>query len=329
MVYFKKIYNKILRKPSIVPYDIQLELTNICNMSCRMCSRHYLNIDARHIEIDTLKLIVDRLDKAEEIALNGLGEPFTHPHIFEAIKYCKLKGLKVKITTNGLLLNSDDIIEQVIASGLDSLSFSIDTIHPTKHPDAHNNIETLNNIKRILHAKETKKSSTPQITIQSVLFKDPLDVYDIIYWGAKHNVDRFNILRVDHYFDESLLRPNIQEEKEIFKQFKLLRNKYRIPINCVQDQIFLGLQGFLYKKFKFLLGLDTLCHRLLYYTYITMDGNVNPCWLLSNQIFGNILEQDIKTIWNGKGYKKFRSSHDQLEKMCTRCDYMRLKQMIS
>ena len=72
--------------------------------------------------------LIPLLDEAVSIGTRTLvitgGEPFIHPDLFEAVAAAKARGLAVNITTNGTLI--DKRWEELIASGVDSLSFSID-----------------------------------------------------------------------------------------------------------------------------------------------------------------------------------------------------------
>lgn len=320
---------KILHRPTRFPYFVQVDITNICNLGCTMCPVHYAGIEKTHIDYEIFKKIMDNLDGVKEIDLVGLGEPLCYPRIIDAIKYCKSKGMVVKITSNGLLLNNDDLIKKLILSGLDSISFSIESISDA-NPDkvAHRDSRVLSNIERLIKLKEDTNYSTPKISIQTVLFKNrEHDVYEVIKWGARHSVNRINVLRMQMYFNIDAQRPDSREEKVIFNEFAKLRKKYKVRIDCIQDQFFTGLKGFLYKYFKYFLRLDSFCIRLIDFPVISQKGDMVPCCVLSNYKFGNILEERIEDIWHSEKFNKFRKDHNQVE-ICSKCDCWRIKQLI-
>lgn len=320
---------KIMHKPSKLPYSVQLDVTSYCNLKCDMCCRNFVGMKSSHIGLDKFKTIVNRLSGVREISLVGLGEPFAYPRIYEAIEFCKSRGLHVKTTTNGYLLNTDSKINKAILSGLDAISFSLDSCHnidTSQNGSTDNNI--LTNIKRLIEMKNELGISTPKVTIQSVLFKDKeQDIYDIIKWSAENGVDRVNVLRLDLYFDTSLKRPNPREERLIFRELSRLRNIYNIRIDCLQDQFFTGLKGFLYKHLKFLLRLDSCCIRLLDYPQINQQGDMIPCCVLPKQTFGNIIEKNIKDVWHSNEFLNFRKVHN-LMKICSKCDSWKLQQLL-
>jgi len=319
---------KLLHKPSRFPYSIQLDITSFCNLKCRMCCRNFIGQDPSHIDFITFQGIVDRLEGVKEVSLVGLGEPLTYPKIFEAIEYCKSMGLHVKTTSNGLLLNTKQKARDIILSGLDSISFSIDSCHNINPAEDDKNRKALKNIKKLMDVKLELGIPTPKITLQSVLFKDhERDIYDIIEWGASNEVNRINVLRLDLYFDTGLKRPDIKEERAFFKELSRLRKIYQIRIDCLQDQYFTGPKAFLYKHFKRFLRLDSCCIRLLDYPQIDQQGNLIPCCVLPGQKFGNIFESDLTDIWHGERLNHFRKDNHVLE-VCSKCDSWKLKQLV-
>jgi len=166
------------------------------------------------------------------------------------------------------------------------------------------------------------------VVLQPILFKDNVqDVFDIIRWAGMNGIDRINVVRVDLRFVPDMKRPSISEEKKIFKEFGKLRKRYHIRVDCLQDQIFDGLPGFIYKYTKRLLRLDTWCYRFQDFIYVNVDGHVHPCCLSEEQVMGNLLEQDIEEIWHGERFKYLRKNQEMFS-YCKECDFLRLKQVV-
>ena len=77
--------------------DLCFEIIQTCPNNCLFCSSCSSLDKLKMIDIEVFKKVIDHLVKKggiEEISLSG-GEPLLHPYIFEMIKYCKEKGLKV------------------------------------------------------------------------------------------------------------------------------------------------------------------------------------------------------------------------------------------
>ena len=321
------IIRKLMHIPERVPRFVQIDFTTICNINCSMCPRKSLNLEYTHLEMDIFKKIVDRLNGAKTITLVGYGEPLTHPELFEAIRYCKDKGFKTQITTNGLLLDTGEKIINLIKTGLDSISVSMETLKGI-HSEGHANEKTVKNVEHLLEIKKKIGAKNPDVTIQPVLFSNNIqNIYEIIEWCAWQGIKRVNIPRVDILFNRNLKRPTVAEEKEIFKEFAKLRNKCRIRVDYVQDQIFDGILGFLYKHFKWLLRLDHYCYKFQDFSFIRKDGSVYPCCSsLPEMKMGNIFESSLEEIFHNEKYNYLRHNMDKFT-LCLRCDSFRLIQI--
>lgn len=101
---------KIFHIPEKVPMFASISFSNLCNLSCKMCARNYIDPERRHMEWEDFTQIVDKLDGVKQISLAGLGESLTHPRFFDAVAHCKAKGFKTQLTTNGLLLSKPGMI---------------------------------------------------------------------------------------------------------------------------------------------------------------------------------------------------------------------------
>lgn len=99
-----------------------------CNLRCSFC-----DLWDNHEQMDVPGRLLPLLDEAVAIGTRVLvitgGEPFLHPDLFLAVREAKARGLAVNITTNGLLV--DRRWEELRASGLDSLSVSLDGLEET------------------------------------------------------------------------------------------------------------------------------------------------------------------------------------------------------
>ena len=82
--------------------------------------------DRGTMEMSLYRKIIDEARAfAFDINLAHRGESLLHPHLIEAIRYAKSQGLYTRLHTNGSLL-TEDLSREIIASGLDRLSFSFD-----------------------------------------------------------------------------------------------------------------------------------------------------------------------------------------------------------
>lgn len=84
--------------------DLCFEIIQACPNNCLFCSSCASIDKEKMIELDLFKKTINHLIKIggiKEISISG-GEPFLHPDLFEMIKYCKEKGIKVILFTSGI-----------------------------------------------------------------------------------------------------------------------------------------------------------------------------------------------------------------------------------
>ena len=83
-----------------------IEITNICNMHCAFCPTDLIKAKKRRMDFSTFSKVIDQvasLKPVEAVSLNILGEPLMHPEVFRFVDYCKDKGLRIYLFTNGTL----------------------------------------------------------------------------------------------------------------------------------------------------------------------------------------------------------------------------------
>lgn len=313
---------RMLFKVPKEPKFAQIEITNACNLNCKMCPRKLLKVPFKHMDPELYRKVVDKLEGIHTLTLTGWGEPFYYDRIFECITYAKKKGLKVKLTTNGVLLN-DEKIDKISESGLDELTFSLD--HVKGDPDfGHPNKAALRNIQKIIRIRQEKRLKRPKVVLQATMHKGKAkNIFDVIRWGAKIGADRINLARLDLRFDPNLKRASEKEEQHIFRKADRLSKKVGIRVDMVQYAIFEGFSRWLYKLTRRLLHrFDTKCSKGYNYVYINVDGIVTPCCFYPLMNMGDLKKQSLKKIWNGRRFRKFRQFK---YKGCLKCDVMRVR----
>jgi MoaA/NifB/PqqE/SkfB family radical SAM enzyme len=110
------------------PRKVYVEPTTACNLSCRTCVRNAWDEPHGFMEWGTFEALVESLSEVQgqaTVALMGLGEPLLHPRLLDMVRLAKGRGLRVELTTNGLLLD-DEMARGLRKAALDQLVVSID-----------------------------------------------------------------------------------------------------------------------------------------------------------------------------------------------------------
>lgn len=112
------------------PNRITVELTNQCNVSCTFCPRQTIPMEIGFMSMDLYRKIID--EAAEHLPIKLViffrGESLLHPNFVECIEYAKKKGIgPIQFATNAYALKPE-ISNQLVDTGIDFISFSIDTL---------------------------------------------------------------------------------------------------------------------------------------------------------------------------------------------------------
>jgi MoaA/NifB/PqqE/SkfB family radical SAM enzyme len=141
-----------------MPTFVQLRLTNLCNLRCKMCGqwgdtgifreagpavatdgeaeRHrigeLIGLE-RQLSLADYERLLDQLVPHDPVISLFGGEPFLYPDIMPLIRAVKRRGLILTVITNGGLL--ERYARELVVAGIDSIAVSIDG-----PPDLHNRI---------------------------------------------------------------------------------------------------------------------------------------------------------------------------------------------
>lgn len=81
-----------------------LEITNVCNLSCRFCPG--TRREKRFMSVEGFKTLSARLrPHTDYLYFHLMGEPLLHPELESLLGIAGAQGFKVIITTNGTLLH--------------------------------------------------------------------------------------------------------------------------------------------------------------------------------------------------------------------------------
>ena len=306
------------------PRQVQIEITNRCNMDCPMCPREVLDIELEHMDWGKFVTVVDKLKERENITLTGWGEPFLHPRIFDIIAYCKERGHRVMITSNGLF-SKESIAKEILNSGLDEITFSVDGVEDNNVSNGHTSNKVYENIEKIARLRETGR---PSIRLQATLHEEcEKDLYNVIRFGARIGVEAVNVGRIDRKYAPALKRPGPVEEERIFYEADHIANQCGIRLDWLQYAVGTGVVRFFYRLLrKKLHQSGKYCLKTFDYAYVSREGNVTPCCLLPEVKMGNLLDGDLQIIWQNEKFNHFRKNYRDT---CGSCDLWVIDQVDS
>ena len=288
-----------------------IETTNRCNIRCTYCPLSFDEYSETVGGFKTMKL--DLFQKiAADIKESGklkvlrfylMGEPLVNPHLPEMISIATHMKLaeRTELTSNGFLLDKKKSLA-IINSGLDYLRISVSSINPERHKRVTESNYGVNQLyDNILNFKKLRDKMGIKKPFLYVKMLDSLD--------KKENSQFLDMY--DTVADETLLEKPMNWDS--FEGRDLLTLTY--------DDDVKNLKGlYPYKK--------TVCPFPFYTLTINVDGDVTVCCVDWNKdtAVGNIHENSLKTIWNGKRMKEFLkmqiSGNRDTNPSCSNCQFL-------
>lgn len=285
--------------PLSTPYCIFIDPSTSCNFKCKFCMNHKL----KHTQImrfDLYKKIIDDLQEFESpvktIRLYGFGEPLMNNKFCDMVRYAKNsnKVLNVDTTTNASLLN-DELIDDIIDSGIDRINISIEAMSTDKYIEFTGNKNAnfdkiVTNITKLFNNK--KDGMTIFVKINGDFLSDnEKDQFNKIFSGIsdghaiEHTMNCWKDFEVE----------NVNKEVGVYGQ----------PLKEV-----------------------SVCPYVFYSFLIHSDGLASICFLDWNKklVLGDVKNESVKSLWNDKLFNEFRKMMLKKERkqhiICRNCNQL-------
>jgi len=270
--------------PLLSPMVIYIESSSYCNLKCNFCPQ-YLdpdNLNKQNMDLDIFKKSIDDIkkfpNKLAKLRMCGTGDPTFNKKLPEMLYYAKENEnfLKFELITNGLLINEKLI--NSFSDNLDRLIISIEGLNEEKYLKFTNTkINYPKFMDKLNKLYENKKNCKIHIKIHNNAV--PTEEEKKIFLGNFSDI-------ADEIYIENLvdLWPETDSSYVTSQDHRFIKSKPK-KIN-VCSQIFKTMQ-------------------------INSDGSVIPCsidWKAINKI-GNVAEENLLSIWNGKKMKEIRLKH--------------------
>lgn len=278
---------------------IYLEISNICNVQCSFCP--VVERDKKIMSsLEIRNILSDINPHTEEVCLHLMGEPTAHPELENILNIAQELGVKINLTTNGLLIQrKHDFLLK--AKSIRQINFSLQA-----YQDNFPHKPFMDYFLPILNFTQEAFSSREDMYINFRLW----NVGDSIL--NKKNEEVFQ--EIEKYFSIEINR-QVQVEH---RKSKRLINKLYLHFDSRFE--WPALSGNLLSE-------EGRCHGLGSHIGIHADGTVVPCCLDKEAIInlGNIKTQKLRDILSGEkatqikqGFDKNKLVHD----LCKRCDYI-------
>ncbi len=316
---------------------IQVEVTSHCNANCIYCPNTVYrdSWNAKHLPLTTFERLRPAFSDTNLVHLQGWGEPLLNPDFFRMASIAKQAGCMVGLTTNGMLLDNEKIVN-LVELGIDIIAFSLAGIDGRndavrKGTSIEAVFEAIKNLKR---AKEERGSAKPAIHIAYMLLRSGLDVVERMpdtFYGmgiGQVVVSMLDFVPTSEIEDEAIIPAAEEEFNELAGRMDAVTDKAK---RCGLDMHFYLRTP----KTRRPICTENPARAL----FVSSDGAVSPCVFtnvpvsngtlmfqgverpLEKLTFGNVNERSLSRIWRRKEYARFRNSfyEGNLAAPCRRC----------
>ena len=276
-----------------LPYEWEIDTTNICQLKCPLCHTGLGNID-RDKGVMHYDLFTNTIDQIKDhcilLTLYSWGEPFLNRRIHEFIGYAHQNGIATIISTNLNRPLTPEMAENIIKSGLDVMIVSLDGVTQDVYEvyRVGGRLDrVIDNIRLLAQKKRELGYATPHLEWQFIVMRQ-----------NEHQMPAARALAAELGMDSIVFKkvdfPHGVEDPKLAEQW--------LPSGHPE---FLRGDPF-YKPYK---EDGQRCWRLWRSAVVNWDGGYAPCCYLTDksQDFGDVNTTSVKEIWNNKDYQTARS----------------------
>jgi MoaA/NifB/PqqE/SkfB family radical SAM enzyme len=303
-----------------LPPFLQLEPVGQCNLACRMCPVAYrMEGDTRgkkpaFMDYAAFCRMLDEFPDVRQLQLQGMGEPFLHPRLFDMVRYAAARGIEVTTNTN-LTALSPRRAEECVASGLRKLHVSIDAADPAAYAYIRvgSRLErVLRNLDLIQAAKERAASPLPEIILVAVAMRRNLEeLPGLVRLAHAHGVRSVSVQHLAHDFTEDTLPAKYRPMRAFVDAETLLGEdparveQWFADARRVAAELDIALRLPNVEK-RATRGCDWPWRG----AYIAFSGEAMPCCMIATpdrMNFGNMAKEGVVRVWSNEAYNAFRA----------------------
>ncbi|MFT5284101.1 MAG: radical SAM protein with 4Fe4S-binding SPASM domain [Planctomycetota bacterium] len=293
---------------------LQIETSSICNFRCNSCVLSLPDYDrpAKHMSPDEFARVLDAFPTVEKIEMQGIGEVFLNPQVFDLIRIATDRGIQVQTFSNASVIDRE-MAHKIVESGIAVINFSMDGADEETFRKLRKG-GTLERYKRclnnIVQAKRVLGSETPRLGMMCVLAKNNMDqVPKMVAIAEELGVSSVMFTKLNLMAGDKLLPIALDsEDTKALNAMPAYKGRVEVITSVT----------------PWTLEQRSKCYWPQSMAYVTVEGHVTPCcnYLDSREMMmGSIHEKSGDEIWNDEPYREFRKSllAGNLPTMCQNC----------
>lgn len=333
MKLFRNLFRNHAHKPGDPPLSVRVDITNKCNLLCKMCG-YPSQANAPKFDMEPWlmeKIVAQVLPYAAWATLSCQYEPFMSAHFDEILEIVAKASCPLGMTTNATLLSERRARRILQHPTLRGLSISFDGATKETFERIRVNarwekvIDNLTLFARLREELDPQREFLLQfntVLMRSSIHELPAFVVLCARFGARR-IAAIRYVPIQPGVDEGIddwepYIPLLLEAKKLAHQhhieilLPLTDPRLAMPDDSPEER---GANEAPIGRFS------RFCEAPWSGVQIYPNGDVHPC-LFYGEPFGNLKEQDFLEIWNSPRYRELRRSLAKLDlhPQCARCN---------
>jgi radical SAM protein with 4Fe4S-binding SPASM domain len=278
------------------PYVYTIDTGNVCNLRCPLCPTGAQTLQRKQHMMTraTFERILEKIRPwAIEVILHNWGEPFLNTDILDIVRAAGAASIGTTISSHlNLVHRGDDFLGDVVDSGLDHLTVSLDgttqDVYETYRRGG--SIDAVfHNLRTLLAHRRKARRRTPVVEWQFLVMKhNQHQMDDARRLASQLGVDRLRFTSAGLPFEE------LSNQRLAAEWMSDLPDYRAYDPKKIHDR------GYLF---------DERCFYLYRGMTVNPGGEVSPCCVVyhAQHDFGNLLTNSVDDIWNNATYRASRA----------------------
>lgn len=310
---------------------LQVEVTGACNLRCRMCLVRYRpTLDrSASLSFEAFRAIVDALPEAEEVTLQGLGEPLLAPDLFRMIEHASARGIRAGFNTNATLLTRATA-SRLVDAGLDWLCVSLDGATRATYESIRDGARLARveaNVRGLVAVMRARGAVRPRLSLVFVAMRrNVAELPRVVQLAADWGIPTVRVQNLSHSFSDTDPAGEYREIREYAANEALWQGAEPHGGSAADGE---ATRAFAEARaaaaaMGVALRLPSLeeapaarppgtpgCDWPWRSAYVRHDGKVQPCCMLmggDRAILGDARADGFAAVWRGPAYEAFRAA---------------------
>jgi MoaA/NifB/PqqE/SkfB family radical SAM enzyme len=305
-------------RPTTGPLTVHVDITNGCNAACVTCWDHSpLLTEPRSNDWKRRRLPLERfralvaalasLGSVRDFVISGMGEPLTHPHVYEMIAAVKARGWRLTLLSN--LVAAD--IDRLAGSGVDQVLVGVQGASPDSYMAFHPGWDEAHFARMCRYLRRLTRAGVRTRHVQVINRTTAPEVVEMVRLGRLFRADRVNFKLASLAAGTEacgiteaqrgwLLAEGLPRARALAEQLGVATN-----LALFSRQVEAWGQSAARDTFDTVPIEATGCYMGHVYTRITVDLEVLYCCNTAVKV-GSLREADFGALWWGERWQRLR-----------------------